>query len=478
MKKIKNKLLLLGSTIGVLAPITVAISCNFSFKEKEKQPEQPQPEQPQPEQPQPEQPQPEQPQPEQPQPEQPQPEQPQPETNKTISNQPSHSAKLRRVEEQKTKMIIVSDNFTKEQWEKALEKALTRKEVEQISDNLFKIHLYKYKNQLFLGFYGGGSDESRNGFMHFTEEALKDPSINQIKGFDVWAEYNTATKILKIKHKTSLNTFEQIIDINNLNGSSNEDLNSNQIHEEEIVGDKTIYVRPPFGASFQFVDSSLNLPNITTIFDHLDSPGATANREEAEASAVLTEGGYVTVSNLKKNGVQELSEFVAIPRVMRYFQAIGNSKDFVIFGGDTNIKDSNFYLQKHSLFNGINPVTAYLPSKTQLSQKDDYITSLGTKDNYSQPYDKMFFINNTLDKLFVNQATSENFKSIKFKVDIVKGFYNGLWDKKEIKDALEGSDVNKTDFQIIRSVISDHAPVYTDVVLKNKTLATNQSTFS
>ncbi|WP_051789187.1 hypothetical protein [Mycoplasma buteonis] len=252
----------------------------------------------------------------------------------------------------------------------------------------------------------------------------------------------------------------------------------------EKFKEKTIFVRPPYGASFAFNDKSLQLPNITAIFDHLDSPGQSKSSEEHKPSAKILESNTSTSSkDLNKQGVNEISEFLAVPSMMKYYLQLGNPNDFVIFGGDTNIKFENFYLQNHSVFDGVSKLFDNLTWKKSERPDQNFFTSLGTKNNYSNPYDKMFFINNTPSDLVVQTLDEVGSQDFRFKVNIIKGFYTQskykIWDKKELKKIANSKQEKKfddgNDFSIIRNDISDHAPVYTDVKIKNKKLKTNVS---
>ncbi|WP_426461524.1 hypothetical protein [Mycoplasma hafezii] len=241
----------------------------------------------------------------------------------------------------------------------------------------------------------------------------------------------------------------------------------------KIFTEKTIFVRPPFGMTFEFADKSLNLPNITTIFDHLDSPAVSkSNNEDSPSGAILEANTGTTTDKLEMQGVQEVSEFLALPSVMRYYLNIGNPEDLVIFGGDTNIMDVNFYLQRHSNFEGITPV---LDSLYTSVVGDKFYTSLDTKGGYKNPYDKMFFINGSDSDFRVLTSNEDNANNFKFKVDIARGFYqqNQIWKRKEIEQV--GEKTNENDTKYIRNKISDHAPVYTDIEINGKTINSNPS---
>ncbi|VEU70508.1 MnuA family membrane nuclease [Mycoplasmopsis glycophila] len=403
-----------------------------------------------------------------------------PENNETRADN-EHSNTI-----QEKALLVYNTTKSGDKFKAALEKHIN-KWAEKISDNKYKIRLHKYKNQEFIGFYGGGASEEQNGFFNFTELGKEDPDFAKSKYLSIYSIYDSQKNIITIENfTTSANTYNQVIDLNpilvnessletsNEPASSKENEPSREVTPNEPKVDattesETIYVRPPFGARFEFVNQSLNLPGIITIFDHLDSPG---KRKEEPSPNI----------SVRSQGAQEVSEFLSLPKVMKYYLEAGNENDFVIFGGDTNIKSENFDLQNHSNFSGVDATLTGLWTNS-LSPENNYVTSLGNNSNYSEPYDKMFFVNNTPGLIGVKQIVDSNFEATRFKVDIINGFYNGIWNKKQLVDSIEDNgrfkhykSDDKTDFQIIKYVISDHAPVYTDLKILNNELETNPST--
>ncbi|MBU4692111.1 hypothetical protein KQ875_00670 [Mycoplasma zalophi] len=222
---------------------------------------------------------------------------------------------------------------------------------------------------------------------------------------------------------------------------------------------ETIFVRPPFAAKFLL---KANNKDITVVFDHLDSPDRRESKKYNEPlPAQSLADSNVSYQNLKKQGAQEASEFLAIDDVLKYYKDEFKSA-LTIFGGDTNIKNDNYYLARKFP----NEIESTLENSLHLKRhKEKYLTSLGTKGNYANQYDKMFFINADKENFEVDTIKDDQLKQ--FKVDIYKTFKYFI--EKSILKRYDDFKEAKNDNLTIRNRISDHAPVFTDVNLKNIT---------
>ncbi|WP_258560091.1 hypothetical protein [Metamycoplasma hominis] len=171
-------------------------------------------------------------------------------------------------------------------------------------------------------------------------------------------------------------------------------------------------------------------------------------------------------SDLNKQGAQEVSEFLGLIDVINENKDLAN---FVIYGGDTNIKNENFYLARKYPEN----IQFTLDRDLKLKKYDQkFLTSLGTRGKYSEQYDKMFFINQ-LPNTFKPKIITDGL--LPYKVDIYRTF-NDVISKAEL-ESLKGWKSKDSDRSTIRSQISDHAPVFTDVVFSNpiETLKVNEA---
>lgn len=227
---------------------------------------------------------------------------------------------------------------------------------------------------------------------------------------------------------------------------------------------QTHFVRPPFIAKFKIKNTDFS---IATIFNHLDSPGTRKKGEYIEPKpSILLADSSNKQSDLNKQGAQEVSEFLGLIDVINENKDLAN---FVIYGGDTNIKNENFYLARKYPEN----IQFTLDRDLKLKKYDQkFLTSLGTSGKYSEQYDKMFFINqlpNTLKPKIITNGL------LPYKVDIYRTF-NDVISKAEL-EKLKGWKSKKNDKSTIRSQISDHAPVFTDVVFSNpiETLKVNET---
>ncbi|WP_322910992.1 hypothetical protein [Mycoplasmopsis felis] len=356
-------------------------------------------------------------------------------------------------------------------------------------ENKYKkgLSLYLYKDG-HLGFKGFGKNPN-NKLIEFKDsynnENIQGTFQESTKDFEY--DWDKEAGILKIFFKEAGDNQKlfQEINLKNINNSKDDSVNKEQpstpktpkepikpIDNEEPTlsepntgsdlnsyqSNKTVFVRPPFGARFKLKNNT-NAPSIITIFDHLDSPGKTSNSRYIE--------GNVEHKTLKggKNGSQEFSEFIAIPQVMNYFKGLANeTNSLIMFSGDTNIDAKNFH------FDNVFPSNI---NKVTNSLKKDYYTSLNTKGGYANPYDKMYYINGE-DEFYDTVSDTDN-PNIKFKVDIYKAFeeFNITNNPENFNWWTRNNSKNSN----IRSKISDHAPVFTDIKLKH-THSTSTSTTS
>ncbi|WP_203283147.1 hypothetical protein [Metamycoplasma hominis] len=227
---------------------------------------------------------------------------------------------------------------------------------------------------------------------------------------------------------------------------------------------QTHFVRPPFIAKFKIKNTDFS---IATIFNHLDSPGSRKKEKYIEPKpSILLADSSNKQSDLNKQGAQEVSEFLGLIDVINENNDLAN---FVIYGGDTNIKNENFYLARKYPKN----IQFTLDRDLKLKKYDQkFLTSLGIRGKYSEQYDKMFFINQ-LPNTFKPKIITDGL--LPYKVDIYRTF-NDVISKAELEN-LKGWKSKDSDRSTIRSQISDHAPVFTDVVFSNpiETLKVNET---
>lgn len=218
------------------------------------------------------------------------------------------------------------------------------------------------------------------------------------------------------------------------------------IWQPKYVEGKTHFVRVPY-----YVKLHLNNTNKTIGLwaNHLDSPN---NKGSESKPSQSLKSKYPSINS---QGAQEVSEFLALKEVM----LTPTNDDFIIYGGDTNIVNKNYFLVKE-LMNGTK-IQSTLSVKEKLTDRkkynDTFLTSLGSKNNYTNQYDKMLFINND-EKSFKPTVVQNQHKP--FKIDIYKTFRDVI-SKQDLK--FSSSTLSQTDKKIVRDKISDHAPVLTDI---------------
>ncbi|WP_027121000.1 hypothetical protein [Mycoplasma leonicaptivi] len=327
--------------------------------------------------------------------------------------------------------------------------------------------LYFFKENNFVGFKDLGDDPEKNTWFEL------DDSTQTFDWNEVFAtiDYNDKTIIIEYPYEDFIiqKIFEYEIkeDINsnqNQTNKSKKPSNSKFQYDEN----KTVFVRPPFGAKFKL--KGVDLPPIVTVFAHLDSPGTKTGFKNSTSK---TESKYVEETAKRddvkinaKNGAQEISEFFNIPHILNIYRFESNKENsLVIFGGDTNIDKKNFSLDK--VFpNEVHRVLRNLGEEGELK----YFTSLGhLVDSYRHPYDKMYYLNGEDENYdVINQKDNPE---LKFKVDIWKGFEDQIWSKQEMQDLNGYQDVS-----VRWKAVSDHAPVFVDVNIKKGDITSNEST--
>ncbi|KUH47292.1 endonuclease/exonuclease/phosphatase family protein [Mycoplasmopsis meleagridis] len=199
------------------------------------------------------------------------------------------------------------------------------------------------------------------------------------------------------------------------------------------------YVRPPYAL---FLETLGNIKNdFTLVIDHFDSPGAKKNGE----SKINPD----SENNLKAAlGAQEADEAYNLVNVMNYFDKLDGKNDDLIFMGDTNIARGNLNTFKPLLTEGYKNLI-----------NENINTSLGLKiDRYSNPYDKIFY-KGTLETN--NAKTYDLYNIIN---DKVLPNVNSLEEWKKLVDSYKSTSFSN-DYAYIRSVISDHNPIYFDLIL-------------
>ncbi|ACF07483.1 endonuclease/exonuclease/phosphatase family protein [Metamycoplasma arthritidis] len=173
------------------------------------------------------------------------------------------------------------------------------------------------------------------------------------------------------------------------------------------------YVRPPFGAQFEW-KTRLKKDKLTFVFDHFDSPGA--------------KNGEQTIHGM---GAQEYVEAQQLPNVLLTFETMSQSKN-IFFAGDTNIKVNKESIAFSNLNNYTKAFDDNLSNSTSLSD---------TPNQYSQPYDKIFYKTN----LLLNQA-----------------FIYDLWNVKNDSQVNSYLSILKSAY-LEPKKISDHAPIGVDI---------------
>ncbi|MCK5807299.1 MAG: endonuclease/exonuclease/phosphatase family protein, partial [Mycoplasmataceae bacterium] len=198
-----------------------------------------------------------------------------------------------------------------------------------------------------------------------------------------------------------------------------------ETHDHTITNTKSAYVRPPFGATFEY---NKNKKDFTAVIAHLDSPGygkAKSNKalvknhssktgptfEFHSSSSSLLATNYDTAI-----GSQEAWEAENLPDVMKFFNDKNGTDEDMIFLGDTNIKNHKSHSKRpfQSTLNG-----GYKESFDPSLETSK--TSLGKSDNYASPYDRIFSKTD-----LINPDDGERY-------DFTRVFRSALVDPKKVK---------------------------------------------
>lgn len=198
------------------------------------------------------------------------------------------------------------------------------------------------------------------------------------------------------------------------------------------------YVRPPMGVKFKTLGPIQN--NFTFVIDHLDSPGAAKSGESKS-------------SLLSKQGAQEADEAYNLKNLMDWFDQQDGDNDDLIFMGDTNIKLGN----QATAFSEILKDQYYKALLTDSKQHKSSLSN-STWGKYSEPYDKIF----TRTNLKYENANLFPLYDI-FKDNILKD-YQTIEEWKTYVDTIRKKTYDK-DLKYIFHAISDHSPIYFDLIL-------------
>ncbi len=230
----------------------------------------------------------------------------------------------------------------------------------------------------------------------------------------------------------------------------------------------TTYVRPPFGVMFK-VTGTENV--FTTIFDHLDSPGARVSKKEKK----FFDLDYKYPRELyyaNTIGSQEGAEAYNLDKVVEYFKNKGAQN--VIFGGDTNIpaESSDIFvnLAIKGYLQGWGDAPINSTSLRTASKIRDAVKNQNLNDSYANPYDRMFYDSNAFTQNPENQDT--------FKYDIVRKFFEDKNFKKffqneylrifntRLNEGQNTSADSNSFWYAVRSLVSDHLLVWLDLKFK------------
>ncbi|VEU68461.1 MnuA family membrane nuclease [Mycoplasmopsis pulmonis] len=198
-------------------------------------------------------------------------------------------------------------------------------------------------------------------------------------------------------------------------------------------GQKIDYVRPPFGAKFSTKGNVKN--DFSVVFVHSDSPGVSITKANKEENA----SGYAG------QGHKEVAEALRTKEVMEYFDSIDGVNNELFFMGDTNIKVGNEAKAFKPLLQ-----SGY---KSLIKDVKENSTSLAQRwGEYANTYDKIFY---------KGDLKVENSKFY----DLWKVFDDKILNKEEFKKAIDKNSKNNSEIYYVRSAISDHTLIWTDLIL-------------
>ncbi|WP_027120774.1 endonuclease/exonuclease/phosphatase family protein [Mycoplasmopsis lipofaciens] len=212
-----------------------------------------------------------------------------------------------------------------------------------------------------------------------------------------------------------------------------------------IQNEKIGYVRPPFGAFFETKGKIKN--DFTFVINHFDSP---------RASKYETTINNINNHKIQSQGSQELEEALNLYNLMNWYDQLDGKNNELIFMADTNILEGN-----------ANVVFEDAINKGYISLIDDdkkNSTSLAQSlKKYSQPYDKIFYKG---DLKYENVGFYPLYNI--FEDKIIEDFDNlDKWIY-YFNNTLKHS--YSKDYGYIYYGISDHCPIYFDVILNKDDL--------
>ncbi|PWC08895.1 nuclease [Mycoplasmopsis arginini] len=185
------------------------------------------------------------------------------------------------------------------------------------------------------------------------------------------------------------------------------------------------YSRPPYGVKFKYKLKPET--KLTFVFAHFDGPGVSKSNEKIGEQSYRGLGSF------------EYREAKQLANVLDYFDSIDGEQSNIFFGGDTNIK-----LRKQDLAFS----TMENKYKSVFSDIEEHNTSLAKrKNNYSQPYDKMFYKTN------YQLVSFEKFDLYKVKTD------------EKVKALLKKHNVG-LEAKEKASTISDHTYISAEFLIK------------
>ncbi|ADM21675.1 Membrane nuclease, lipoprotein [Mesomycoplasma hyorhinis HUB-1] len=214
---------------------------------------------------------------------------------------------------------------------------------------------------------------------------------------------------------------------------------------------KIDFARPPVAAKFKIKKTDLenDKSEFVIVASHFDAPGVNSNpaQEGKEEGKVDSKDGYDST-----NGSQEISEANHMLEVMNWFENKTNTKN-LFFMADTNIKAKS----SDKAFENL------LKSYKLLIDKSDN-TSLGEKfGTYSNSYDKIF--ENKQAKIEVTNVD-------KYPLwDVIKDSIISQSDLSATYQKEKSKNKTQTNFDIrdkIRNYVSDHSPVFLDIILSKQ----------
>ncbi|QJG67259.1 MnuA family membrane nuclease [Mycoplasma phocoenae] len=281
-----------------------------------------------------------------------------------------------------------------------------------------------------------------------------------------WSNKGTREQIAIIYNKNKVN----LLPFNNSKkGLSYGDTQKFKNEKNEEVSMK----RPLYGSLFETIDTK---NCFVAFFGHLDSPDVKAKKSDKHPKEQK--------SQYKDQGTQEIAEAKQIAKAFKFYEQNSPENTSIIFGGDTNIKTHNNNLfnlpefKDNNIKNYYGNMNIYKKQAAKSwEQYEYYETSLGTKKGYANAYDKLLFLEKPNIDIIdeeekINSIISDNekkYSSVSFKADIANGFNNGLWDREKYKKLWQQNSSQNTnypgDFKLIRTKISDHAPIWVDFVI-------------